>query len=82
MREPLFRKEQRLFHFSDVTASGTDDQNSLPATRSPRHLVSPGRPQSLQAALKQAEFKKPLGSTDFQQQELPALHIDMQADAN
>ncbi|MCA8120863.1 hypothetical protein LGN07_19255 [Burkholderia cepacia] len=44
MREPLFRKKQRLFHFPDVTASGTDDQNSLPATRSPRHLVSPGRP--------------------------------------
>ncbi|HDR9760452.1 TPA: hypothetical protein ACK3Q6_005373 [Burkholderia cepacia] len=37
MREPLFRKEQRLFHFPDVMASGTDDQNSPPATRSPRH---------------------------------------------
>ncbi|MGI0502898.1 hypothetical protein [Burkholderia cepacia] len=44
MRKPLFRKKQRLFHFSDVTASGTDDRNSPPATRSPQHLVSPGRP--------------------------------------
>ncbi|MCA8349446.1 hypothetical protein [Burkholderia cepacia] len=35
MREPLFRKKQRLFHFPDAAASGTDDQNSLPATRSP-----------------------------------------------
>lgn len=39
-------------------------------------------PKSLQAALKQVEFRKSLGTKDFQQAKLLALHFNMQIETS